>query len=116
MYNQELQTNNNNLQEVLNTINLLPEGNFPNGKKWTKSNSINTCSTIKYADGLWVASSINVGIYYSTNGKDWTLGNNTYQRVYSIEYADGVWVASDEKLKVIIYSTDGKEWLQSNIT
>ena len=68
---------------------------------------------IYYANGLWVAGSYNNGLYYSTDGKNWTQSNVTSDSFNAIYYANGLWVTGGPGL---YYSTDGKNWTQSNVT
>lgn len=65
--------NTTNLQEILDTVNGLPEGGnsggvkFPNGTEWTQSNVTDVeFICVYYANGIWVAGTGNSdGLYYS---------------------------------------------------
>ena len=79
------------------------------GINWTQSNLSRTnCSELTYANGLWVLPTDD-GLYYSNDGKVWTLSNITDGMEYSkVINANGIWLAAtDIKL---YFSNDGKEW------
>ena len=97
---------------------LTPRGkkiSFPNGMEWYESNVSNKyIYDIKYANGLWLATSGTNGIYGSSDGKNWSQDIFTGLSVsFSLCYADGLWVSAGTGL---YYSTDGKSWSPSNIT
>jgi hypothetical protein len=50
------------------------------------------------------------------NGTEWTQSNITNEAFISIYNANGIWVASSYNYYGLYYSTDGKNWTQSNIT
>lgn len=83
------------------------------GVSWTGWSSLVNAGVIRYANGLWVTGA--TGLYYSTNGYDWTISNITSGTFYDIKYADGLWVAGGRD-NGLYYSTNGKNWTQSNIT
>ena len=69
-YNATLQSNNIDLQTILNSINELPcaeYGQFPNGKTWTQSNVTTGIFNCVYnANGIWVLGcNDSGGLYYS---------------------------------------------------
>ncbi len=90
------------------------------GKTWTKGTGFGSNSTfneIAYDEGLFVACSSNVGIWWSVDGKAWTKGTNLVPSETSIAnisfstvvYKDGLWVAGTNS-QGVWYSTDGKAW------
>ena len=81
----------------------------------------NVFIAIHYANGLWVAASAQDGLYYSSDGKSWTKGNNVYaDATFScIYYANGVWVAFSDVQgykNSLVYSIDGKNWTKTPLT
>lgn len=88
------------------------------GKNWTQSNLTSDNLDLKFANGIWLATSNNngyeSGIYYSTDGKTWTQSNLTSGGFFIYEDVNGVFVASGSN--GVYYSLDGKSWMQSNIT
>ena len=98
---------------------------------WTQSNvTTGGFQTITYTDGLWHAGGYNsgTGLYYSTDGKTWTLSNlpsgkssfNDYGTYSAITKANDVWVTGEfgqnNYCTGLYYSADGKNWTQSNVT
>ena len=44
-----------------------------NGKTWTASDVTESCDSVIYANGVWIAYSDHASdLYYSANGKNWT--------------------------------------------
>ena len=82
---------------------------------WTLMNNLPYFSNGRIIDynGILQANT-NVGLYYSTDGKEWIQSNITFH-TYAPSYSDGVWVLSGPSIG-LYYSIDGKEWTQSNIT
>jgi len=70
--------------------------------------TINNCCCVRYARGIWVATS-SVGIWYSTDGFTWTKSNITSGSYDDVVYADGVWCAISESNVSygLVRSTDG---------
>ncbi len=94
-------------------------GGFPNGTEWTQSNIAKAngyFNAVHCEDGLWVAGGgMNVGLYYSEDGKTWMQSNITTSTFFkAVHKANGLWVAS--AISGLYYSEDGKIWMQSNIT
>ena len=95
-----------------------------NGIDWTTVARLDKFNTIVYGDGKFVAIRNNNQIAYSTDGIDWTIGNDRIlfdkYRKYkskSIAYGDGKFVAvvtsgydRDRDGDKIAYSTDGIKW------
>ena len=91
------------------------------GKTWELVSSSIVFSCIKYANGVWVAGGTgnrtNIGLWYSTNGKNWTQSGIAVGGFSSVYYSDGIWVASSSSSRGLYYSTDGGYgWRNSNIT
>lgn len=89
-------------------------GGFPNGTEWKRSNIAATMSVVYHANGIWVAGGMLDGLYYSTDGMNWTHSNITSGKVNDVYGADGVWVAciASGDNNGVYYSTDGKTWEQ----
>lgn len=87
-----------------------------NGKNWMRS--FNTSSgrvyDIYHAAGLWVASTQNEGMYYSSDAKTWTHSNITDIECWGAKYGGGIWVSYTAS--GLYYSIDGITWTISNIT
>ena len=70
---------------------------------------------VYFANGIWVAVAHNQGIWWSTDGVNWTQSNITTDNANAVYYADGIWVVgcsgSDAK---IYWSLDGKTWTQGS--
>ena len=67
-----------------------------------------------FGDGVWVIPAT-TGLFWSEDGNTWTqgdLGGN----FSSAFYFDGLFVAGGISSTGFVYSTNGKEWLQSNVT
>lgn len=138
MSNRErLQINNEEIQEMINLANTLPDyedlnpeiteqddlisefafsvenyqGGNAGGKDYTASNLSADINDVCYGKGIWAAAT-NEGIYYSEDGKTWTLSNNS-NSILNIAYADGSWIAIS--FYNIFYSLDGKVWNVSEI-
>lgn len=102
-------------------VNVLTDA-FPNGSEWTVSNkSSGRYSVIKYANGMWIACGGlggSAGIYYSTDGKKWSIDltntNITDTIFYDVNNANGLWIATGAS--GIYYSTNGMNWTQSSDT
>lgn len=82
------------------------------GLYWLESTGITNITFLKAynANGLWVACSVNNGLWWSVDGKAWTQGTGdctgyTFRTVY---YADGIWVAGGDD--GLWWSVDGKAW------
>ena len=95
------------------------------GKTWTQSNATpGTCDFLEYHNGAWVMSySTNSAIWGSTDGKVWTQCSDEANKVGSgdIVFGNGVWVGtcanySNSTQTGFWYSTNGLDWVQSNIT
>lgn len=88
---------------------------------WTLATGSGTSyfNCIMYANNLFVAGSNTTGLYYSSDGKNWTQSNfnsNPARAVNYIEYEDNYvtkyrWVASTAN--GIFYSDDGQSWTLS---
>ena len=84
-----------------------------NGINWTTSNvTDDQLYGIYYANHLWLAfsgSSLGKPLYYSIDGKTWTVTNFTnYAKIYDIKYANHKWIACG--YDGVYYSLDGKTW------
>ena len=87
---------------------------FPNGTEWTQSNITDRFAyDIKRFKKIIVAAT-DGGIYYSADGKVWTLSNMIYVCI-NFHCANGIIVAATAS-KGLYYSTDGINWTQTNIT
>lgn len=96
-------------------VNGTLSGGFPNGTEWTQSNiTSGLFYSVHYANGIWVAAA-NDGLYYSVDGKIWTLSNIT-DSSYAVSYANGLFVAVAGGYSSchFCYSTDGKTWTKNN--
>jgi hypothetical protein len=94
-------------------------GGFTNGTEWTQIDAVDVRFTdVCWADGIFLASTYNDGLWYSKDGTQWMQTNITvsgnYGTPYTICVVDGVKFASANK--GLWYSTDGKEWVASNLT
>lgn len=69
---------------------------FPNGTEWTQSNITDKIfDDFYYADGVWIAGTNSDGLYYSTDGKTWTLSNaQPSGTLCSMCYVNGIWQCS----------------------
>ena len=109
-----------NRKNVLLVKNKTPVNIFAKpGILWTQSNimSENFDGGARYANGLWVACSYGMGLYYSEDGKTWTQSNiTTGSFIGGARYANGLWVACGSNSNGLYYSADGKTWTQSNVT
>ena len=86
-----------------------------NGIDWVQiATGLNFYQCPVYANGVWVASITNTGLYYSMdNGTTWTASNKGEigYSAHLIEYANGMWYAASNFLSnKIFYSEDGKTW------
>lgn len=90
----------------------------PNGREWKQSN-INTGTFTHICcgeNGVWVAGSLYrgsvkyYGIYYSLDGRNWTLSNVIGDSINSICYGNGIFVAVGTNM---YYSNDGMTWIQN---
>lgn len=64
-----------------------------NGQSWSQSNIVDiSFNKVTYANGMWVACSVDNGLYYSTDGKTWTQSNITSGTFNEVYNANGVWV------------------------
>lgn len=69
-------------------------------------------STPCHANGLWVAGSSSVGMWWSKDGKNWTQGTGTGDiSIYTPTYNNGLWIAGSST-HGIWWSEDGKAWTQ----
>ena len=61
-----------------------------------------------YASGRWVASdSNNMGLWYSTDGKNWTQSNKTAGFFHGgARYANGIWVACNSNNNIGLWYSD----------
>lgn len=90
-------------------------GYCPNGTKWVQSNITSGVYMIAYGNGIFVAASLVDGcIYYSTDGKTWTLSStfkstSTSSYFINVVYGNGVFLAM-ESSGLIYGSTDGNIW------
>lgn len=83
---------------------------------WTSSNLPSDIYKIKCNNDILVCSTSS-GLYYSTDGKTWTLSNieaSSNRFVDHIFYECGIWLAFTHD--GVYYSTDGRTWTLSNIT
>ena len=101
------------LDGMASLIDGISAGGFPNGTEWTKSGYTKSAASLCYGNGVWVLTGS--GIYYSTDGKNWTASNVTSGSNGCCHFANGLWVASVGS-NGLYYSTDGKTWTRSNIT
>lgn len=65
-------------------------------------------------DGIWVAFSIDQGLWWSTDGKSWTKSTTVEISSYgfrSAYYLNGIWIAGSDG-HGIWWSVDGKTWTQ----
>ena len=94
------------------------------GINWDIIGSYKDIKSPVYGKGLWVtsvresSSSDNSHLAYSSDGLNWTP-TLSGKFCGGLIYADGVWLTTlgetDTVYKSIYYSTDGKEWICSNI-
>jgi hypothetical protein len=79
---------------------------------WTKVtlNVPSGFNCIYNGNGLWVAGSIDNGIYHSTDGMTWTQTNIKTGTFLSLHYANGLWVAGSTN--GTFFSEDGITWSQ----
>lgn len=91
------------------------------GKHWIQSNisSDYRITDISYWDGLWIASSSGSHQFYSTDGKTWTIIENTTYKIQGIKHFKNVWVgfvySNYESTGGLYYSEDGVTWSPSGI-
>ena len=93
------------------------------GKAWTQTSTTDIQSysfeNVYYANGLFVAGSVNHGLWYSTDGKVWTQVTTGTTLIFeAIKYANSIWLAGTTSGGVFI-STDGINWaliLNANVT
>jgi photosystem II stability/assembly factor-like uncharacterized protein len=86
------------------------------GRSWVQSNITTQIHCVTYANGIWVAGSrVSKGIFYSTDGINWSSTNITSNDVVTISYGNGVWVADVGNIGVY-YSYDGITWNVTSIT
>lgn len=87
-------------------------------KTWTKSNVTssdhisNYYHVVYYADGIWVATT-DMKVYYSTDGKEWSIGITADANFVSIFNLNGIWIANKDRNR-FYYSTDGITWTQGD--
>lgn len=113
----DLANNTTTMRDILALINSLPEGGgggvSPNGTAWTPCEAASDISQnyfeqVLNANGIWVACSSTSGVWYSEDGKYWTLSNlGSSAGCTCVCYGKGVWVVGGVRT---YYSTDGKTW------
>jgi hypothetical protein len=84
-----------------------------NGTSWTKCDDLDGAivNNIFYANNIWLAS-LRSSVYYSSDGKNWTITNVDTCYFESVKYANSIWVAGSNS-GGLWYSTDGKSWTNS---
>ena len=80
------------------------------GKAFEAVTNTNRINSISYSNGIFVMNT-SAGIYYSTDGKAWTVSNIATGTSNKSYFADGIWLADCGGK--IYYSTDGKTWTDS---
>lgn len=73
---------------------------------------------INYSNGIYFLCGNN-GIFYSTDGINWSIGTGTSGILYSATHGDGKFITvgkPDTGNNVIFYSDDGKNWQSANYT
>lgn len=69
-----------------------------------------------YANGIYVASGSNIGLWWSEDGKAWTkVTGLPTEDMRDVVYADGLWVCGSS-MNGIWWSEDGKSWTQGTGT
>ena len=86
-------------------------------RKWTKVTGL-PLKTVVHANGIWVASSYQAGVYWSNDGMHWTQstgGLSSSTTDAPVFGANDTWVIHDYTADALWYSTDnGKSWTQAN--
>lgn len=104
--------------EIKNRIASLSAGantcaGFPNGTMWSPSNVYDkSFNHIHEFGGMWVACSLNSGLWYSTDGKTWIQSNITSGSYNWCCYDAGKWCAVGSGALV---STDGINWTSISV-
>ena len=88
------------------------------GKTWHQSSDAAdksyTFNAVYYANGIWVAGSEYTGLWWSTDGRNWSKGSGAASDTFlTVYYANGIWVAGSEYTG-LWWSTDGKSWAQGS--
>jgi hypothetical protein len=87
------------------------------GISWTQASGLTGYfDKVYFINGLWIAGNTNsnVGVWYSEDGKQWTISNITNNRLCDLINANGLFVAICGSST--LWSTDGKTWTEVSLT